>query len=115
MFSGRSMAPSIAWYQDFAMSALIGQDSQRVADFVHDTLGALAPDSSRAARLRETLRIYLAEASSAPRTAERLRTHRNTVRQRIESATELLGYNPEQHRLAVELALELKHQLGIGN
>lgn len=115
MFSGRSMAPGIAWYRDFAVSTLIGQDSQRVTDFVHDTLGALAANSNRAARLRETLRIYLAEASNAPRTAERLHTHRNTIRQRIESATELLGYDPEQHRLAVELALELKHQLGLGN
>lgn len=114
MFSGRSMAPGIAWYRDFAVSALIGQDSQRVTDFIHDTLGALAADSNRAARLRETLRIYLAEASNAPRTADRLHTHRNTIRQRVESATELLGYDPEQHRLAVELALKLSHQFGLG-
>lgn len=116
MFSGRSnREPSIAWYRDFAVSTLIGQDSQRVTDFIHDTLGALTADSNRAARLRETLRIYLAEASNAPRTADRLHTHRNTIRQRVESAAELLGYDPEQHRLAVELALELKHQFGLGH
>lgn len=115
MFTARSMAPGIAWYRDFAVSTLIGQDSQRVSDFVHDTLRGLAADTPRAARLRETLRIYLAEASNAARAATRLHTHRNTVRQRVESATELLGYDPEDHRLAVELALDLKHQFGLGN
>lgn len=113
VFSGRSMGPGIAWYRDFAVSTLVGQDSQRAKDFVHDTLGALAQTSKRAARLRQTLRIYLAEGSNAPRTAELLHMHRNTVRQRIDSAAELLGYDPEQHRLAVELALELHHKLGL--
>lgn len=113
VFSGRNMGPGIAWYRDFAVSTLVGQDSQRAIDFVHDTLGALAQDSKRAARLRQTLRTYLAEASNAPRTAELLHMHRNTVRQRIDSAAELLGYDPEQHRLAVELALELHHKLGL--
>ena len=113
VFSGRSMGPGIAWYRDFAVSTLVGQDSQRAKDFVHDTLGTLAQTSKRAARLRQTLRIYLAEGSNAPRTAELLHMHRNTVRQRIDSAAELLGYDPEQHRLAVELALELHHKLGL--
>lgn len=113
--SDRNTTPSIAWYRDFAVSTLTGQDPQRATDFIHDTLRGLAEDTTRAARLRETLRVYLAEASNAPRTADRLHTHRNTIRQRIESATELLGYDPEQHRLAVELALELKYKLGLGD
>ena len=113
VLSGRGMGPEIAWYRDFAVSTLTGQDSQRAADFVRDTLGALGEDSARAARLRHTLRIYLAEASNAPRTADMLHLHRNTVRQRIERAAEILGYDPEQHRLAVELALELHHKLGL--
>lgn len=113
VFSGRDVGPGIAWYRDFAVSTLVGQDSQRAIEFVHDTLGALAQNSKRAARLRQTLQVYLAQASNAPRAAELLHMHRNTVRQRVDSATELLGYDPEQHRLAVELALELHSKLGL--
>ncbi|MBU3067776.1 helix-turn-helix domain-containing protein [Nocardia sp. NEAU-G5] len=53
------------------------------------------------------MRIYLAEADHAPRTARRLHTHRNTVLQRVARATELLGYPPGERRLTVMLALEL--------
>ena len=86
-------------------------DPRRAAEFVAATLGPLAADDPAAARLRETLRVYLEEADNAPRAAARLYTHRNTVLKRIARATELLGYPPRERRLAVELALELRRHL----
>ena len=99
-------------YNDLEVTALVAQDQERAAEFVADTLGQLAVDTPSAERLRETLRVFLDEAENAPRAAARLHTHRNTVLQRIARATELLGHDPGDRRLAVELALELAHQLG---
>jgi DNA-binding PucR family transcriptional regulator len=102
----------IATYEELEITALAAQDEQRATDFIAATLGPLADNTASAARLRETLRVFLEEAENAPRTAVRLHTHRNTILQRIARATELLGYAPGERRLAVELALELRRRLG---
>lgn len=102
----------LALHKDMEVTALAARDTARAAEFVAATLGPLAADTAAAARLRETLRIFLDEAENAPRAAARLHTHRNTVLQRVARATELLGRRPGEHRLATELALELAHQIG---
>jgi DNA-binding PucR family transcriptional regulator len=94
------------------VTALAAQEPDRAAEFVATALGALAADEPNAARLRETLRVFLDEAENAPRAAKRLHTHRNTVLQRVARATEILGHRPGERRLALALALELAHQLG---
>ncbi|MTE13483.1 PucR family transcriptional regulator [Nocardia sp. CT2-14] len=101
----------LALHRDLEVTVLAAQDHGRAVDFVASTLGPLATDTPAAARLRETLRVFLDEAENAPRAAARLHTHRNTVLQRVARAATLLGYRPGEHRLAVELALELAHQL----
>jgi DNA-binding PucR family transcriptional regulator len=98
-------------YHELEVTALASEDETRARDFVIATLGQLADDTPAGARLRETLRVFLEEAENAPRAAERLHTHRNTVLQRVARATELLGYAPGERRLAVELALELRRRL----
>jgi DNA-binding PucR family transcriptional regulator len=95
-------------YEQVEVTALAAQDEHRARDFVARTLGPLADDTPAAARLRETLRVYLDEAENAPRAAVRLHMHRNTVLQRVARATELLGFRPGSRRLALELALELR-------
>jgi DNA-binding PucR family transcriptional regulator len=102
----------LAFHDDVEVTALAAHDHDRAAEFVTATLGPLAADTSTAARLRETLRVFLDEAENAPRAAERLHTHRNTVLQRVARATELLNRRPGERRLALELALELAHWLG---
>ncbi len=102
----------VATYAELEITALAAQDEQRATEFVHATLGPLAADSASAARLRETLRIFLDEAENAPRAAARLHTHRNTVLQRVARASDLLGYRPGERRLALALALELRRRLG---
>ncbi|PQM45072.1 hypothetical protein C1Y40_04778 [Mycobacterium talmoniae] len=94
------------------VTELAAQTLDRAAEFVAATLGPLAANNPSAARLRESLRVFLDEAENAPRAAVRLHTHRNTVLQRVGRATELLGHPPGERRLAVELALELAHQIG---
>jgi DNA-binding PucR family transcriptional regulator len=112
LLAGHPGGERLALHRDLEVTALAAQDRDRAAEFVAATLGSLAVGTPGAARLRETLRIYLDEAENAPRAAARLHTHRNTVLQRVARATELLGYRPGERRLALELALELAHQLG---
>ncbi len=98
-------------YRELEVTALAAHDPRAASEFIAATLGPLAEDSPAAARLRETLRVYLEEADNAPRAASRLYTHRNTILKRIARASELLGYAPGERRLAVELALELRRHL----
>ena len=112
LLAGHPGGARVALFRDLEVTALAAQNTDRAAEFVGATLGPLAEDTSAAARLRDTLRVFLDEAENAPRAATRLHTHRNTVLQRVARASELLGYQPGERRLAMELALELAHQLG---
>ncbi|WP_063002300.1 PucR family transcriptional regulator [Nocardia mikamii] len=112
LLAGHPGGPRLTRYRELEVADLAARDLNRAAEFVATTLGPLAADTPGAARLRETLRVYLDEAENGPRTAARLHTHRNTVLQRVARATELLGCPPAQRRLAVELALELAHRIG---
>lgn len=112
LLAGHRDGDRLAFHQDLEVTALAAQDQARAAEFVAGTLGPLAADTASAARLRETLRVFLDEAENAPRAAARLHTHRNTVLQRVARVTELLGHPPGERRLALELALELAHQIG---
>jgi len=111
----RPAGPPLARFDELEITALAGHDEERALEFVERTLGGLAAPTARAARLRETLRVYLEEADHAPRAAARLHTHRNTVLQRVARATELLGHRPGERRLAVALALELDRRLRVGS
>lgn len=112
LLAGHPGGARVALFRDLEVTALAAQNPDRAAEFVAATLGPLAEDTPAATRLRDTLRVFLDEADNAPRAATRLHTHRNTVLQRVVRATELLGYQPGERRLAMELALELAHQLG---
>jgi DNA-binding PucR family transcriptional regulator len=112
LLAGHPGGQRLAPYDELEVTALAAQDPDRAAEFVASTLAALAVDEPNAARLRETLRVFLDEAENAPRAAKRLHTHRNTVLQRVARATEILGHRPGERRLVLALALELAHQLG---
>jgi DNA-binding PucR family transcriptional regulator len=99
-------------HSEVEVVALAGQDLEQVVEFVRSALGQLASDGPAAARLRETVRVYLEEGEHGPRAAERLNTHRNTVLHRVARAEELLGRPIAERRLAVALALELVNRLG---
>jgi len=109
---GQSGGSPLALHEDHEVTLLLGRDARSAADFVQRVLGGLANDSPVTEGLRDTVRIFLAEGGNAPRAAARMFTHRNTVLQRVERASRLLGYRPEENRLSVAVALELAHHLG---
>lgn len=112
LVSGARAGERLTTYLDVEVTALVAQDPRRMTDFVRTTLGPLAGRNAPAARLRETLRAYLCEGENAPRAAQRLYAHRNTVLQRIARAEKLLGHPIADRRLELALALELAHRLG---
>jgi DNA-binding PucR family transcriptional regulator len=91
---------------------VMSEDPQLLADFVERKLGALAAGSPNARRLRETVLVWLREGGNASRAAERLRTHKNTVRNRVQRAEELIGRPLEEDRLGLELALTMVQRVG---
>lgn len=112
LVAGAREGERLTTYLDVEVTALVAQDPRRMTDFVRTTLGPLAGRDPAAVRLRETLRIYLREGENAPRAAEQLYAHRNTVLQRVARAEELLGHAIADRRLELALALELSHRLG---
>jgi DNA-binding PucR family transcriptional regulator len=99
----------LAAYDDVRLVALTAQDEDRAAEFVSRTLGDLAAAEPE---LRETLRVYIREGSSASRAARALFTHRNTVLNRVARAQELLPGPLARHGLEIGLALEVVRWLG---
>jgi DNA-binding PucR family transcriptional regulator len=92
--------------------ALLLPDLQAVRGWVWSVLGPLAADGEHEARLRETVRVFLASGGSFAATAERLTLHRNTVQYRVRKAEEAVGRPIQEHRADVELALRVCQVLG---
>lgn len=94
----------LARWSSVELVALASHDEPRAREFIQHTLGALAEADPE---LRETVRIYLREQSNAPRTAQRLFSHRNTILSRIARAQRLLPKPLSQNGIEVAVALEL--------
>ena len=56
--------------------------------------------------------VWLREGGNASRAADRLQTHKNTVRNRVQRAEELIGRPLEEDRLGLELALTMVQRVG---
>ncbi|OWW22682.1 helix-turn-helix domain-containing protein [Noviherbaspirillum denitrificans] len=84
-------------------------DQGSLKSFLHASIGALlAYDQKRGTRLAETLLCYFDNNQNAQTTATRLGIHVNTVRQRMASAEELLGFWSSPSRaLEIHVALRL--------
>jgi len=104
--------PRLTLYRDVEIAALMTGDRQALREFVAAQLGPLGARTPAAARLRETLTVYLEDAGNATRAAARLHTHKNTVRYRVQRAEETLGRPVTEDRLALELALRVVQILG---
>lgn len=92
--------------------AMLAADLESTRRLVRSALGDLAEDTSGSARLRETVHAFLGEQGSYTATAERLHLHKNTVRYRLERATEARGRPLDDDRLDLELALVAARWLG---
>jgi DNA-binding PucR family transcriptional regulator len=109
--AGRA-APAVTGFGEVAPLAMMTGSLDLLHAWVIETLGALADDDEQTARLRGTLRAFLAENGSYKTTAERLTLHKNTVQYRVRKAEEALGRPVGEDRLRVELALLAAEWLG---
>jgi DNA-binding PucR family transcriptional regulator len=92
--------------------ARLGGDVAGTRDWVATVLGDLAIDNENDARLRETLRVYLACGCSYKVAAEELNLHFNSVKYRVARAVARRGREIGSDRLDVELALLACHWYG---
>lgn len=98
---------------DVRLAATLAADPEGLRAIVASALGPLAQDSPAAARLRETVRVFLTEQGSYVAAAARLHLHRNTVKYRVDKAAELRGRPfDEEDRLEVQVALAACRLLG---
>lgn len=93
-------------------AAMLAFDLDEARRLVVKALGPLAADSDSMVRLRDTLRVFLAEKGSYTATADRVHLHKNTVRYRVDKAIEERGRPLDDERLELELALIAARWLG---
>jgi hypothetical protein len=107
-------APTVIAADDPGLSvvARLGGDVAGTRDWVATVLGDLAGDNENDARLRETLRIYLACGCSYKVAAEELNLHFNSVKYRVGRAVARRGREIGSDRLDIELALLACHWYG---
>jgi DNA-binding PucR family transcriptional regulator len=109
-----SGAHSVATFIEVGPIALMSNDMAATRLWVAETLGRLALDDEQHARLRETLRVFLAGGGSYTSAAQELALHRNSVYYRVRKAEEERGQPIGSDRLSVEIALEACRWLGEG-
>lgn len=110
----KSSTPTVIAATDPGLSvvARLGSDVVDIREWVAAVLGDLAGDDENDARLRETLRKYLACGSSYKVAAEELNLHFNSVKYRVARAVARRGRDIGSDRLDVELALLACHWYG---
>ncbi|MGW7246863.1 helix-turn-helix domain-containing protein [Streptomyces decoyicus] len=98
---------------DFGFLGLLLADTRDVDGFVHRTLGVVTDyDARRGTELLRTLGAYFACGMSPARTKDALHVHVNTVAQRLERVSRLLGPDWQTPARALEIQLALRlHQL----
>lgn len=87
------------------VAALLGADLVQTRSWVHRVLGPLAADTEQDARLRDTLRLFLAAGSSFKGASDLMNLHANSVKYRVQRAIERRGEPIDDDRLDVEIAL----------
>lgn len=97
-------APPVTSIDQVRMVSLMTQDARAAKQFVINTLGRLATESSV---LQRALHAFLANGCNITQTAEVLGTHRNTLLRRLERAQDLLPIEFADHRIQIAAALEL--------
>ncbi|RZT84219.1 DNA-binding PucR family transcriptional regulator [Pseudonocardia sediminis] len=97
---------------DLGPLALLAADPGSAAPWVQSALGGLADDDEAAARLRETLWVYLSHGGSLAAAATELHLHKNTIVYRIRKAEQMRGRPLSDARIDVEVALLATRLLG---
>ncbi len=106
--------PAVTLFDEVGAVSLLCADLDGATAWVRRVLGPLADPGPARARLRETLRVFLATGGSNTATAGKLGVHPNTVKYRVRRAREARGRPIGDDRLDVELALLACAWLGAG-
>jgi hypothetical protein len=93
-------------------ASMLMADLDATRRLVRTSLGMLAVDTEKAARLRDTLLTFLEANGSYTATAKRLHLHKSTVRYRVDRAVAERGRSIHEERLDLELALVACRWLG---
>jgi GAF domain-containing protein len=102
--SGQAATPD-----DLGVAGLIGAASVDVEAHIDHVLGAvLAYDEQRGTDLTGTLRAYFSAGQSPTRAATALHIHPNTVQQRLDRITALLGEGWQQPERALDVQVALR-------
>lgn len=112
LLAAERTAPGLTVFGEVGPVALLCGDLPATKAWVGETLGRLARDDDAHARLRETLRVFLATGGSYQEAARQLSLHRNSVHYRVRKAEQALGRPVASARLDVELALRACQWLG---
>lgn len=102
---GRPDGRVVVRYSELRLEILLLQNHELATRFVADELGALAEDTSEAAKLRATLEASFRLGSHVA-AAEYLQLHEHTVRNRLQKAQDLLGPLHDR-RTELQVALRL--------
>ncbi len=109
---GEADARQVTMFWQVGVAALLSADVEAARAWVRQVLGRLATDDDHCARLRETLRVFLANGGSYTASATELAMHKNSVKYRVEKAKQERGRPIRGDRLDVEVALHACHWLG---
>jgi DNA-binding PucR family transcriptional regulator len=99
---------------DLGLAGLVGAAEADVAGHVEHVLGPVTRyDAQRGTDLVGTLQAYFAAGQSPTRAAAALHVHPNTVQQRLDRVTALLGegWQQPERALDVQVALRLRATL----
>ena len=88
---GGACAPQVTMFGQVGVAALLSADVEAARAWVSQVLGPLATDDDHCARLRETLRVFLATGGSYTASAAELAMHKNSVKYRVEKAGQERG------------------------
>jgi DNA-binding PucR family transcriptional regulator len=95
--------------RDLGFAGLVSGDTADVEEYVERVLGPVAAhDARRGTDLLTTLETYFAAGASPTRAAGTLHVHVNTVAQRLDRVTSLLGEDWQAPDRALELQLALR-------
>jgi sugar diacid utilization regulator len=100
---------------DLGIAGLVGAAELDARAHVHHVLGAVLDyDDQRGTELLSTLQAYYAAGQSPTRAATSLHIHPNTVQQRLDRVTALLGdgWQSPDRSLDIQVALRLHTALG---
>ncbi len=100
----------ILHHREVALEILLLKDTKAAIRFVRGELGPLSGENVEAERLRETLEASFRLGSHVA-TAEYLKLHEHTVRNRLHKAEELLGQSLLERRVEIQVALRVRRFL----